>query len=505
MYTVKLLLGTTAYDRRVIAKRFHALSHIHNVLVKHARRLLYRLEHDEAYQELLKEYAGISRKKNPSREDTARKEDLAGLMNGTRKGMGFTEAGLQAYIKVCAGRYRSCLSSQQVQKEASRVWKSVEAFLFRNGKEIHFKKGRDFHSIGGKTNTNGVKFDPEAFSIEWLGLEVPCRMPKNRKSAAYVTEALGHTVSYCELSREMFPDGWHYYVVLYLRGEAPERLAAGSPDVVTGIDPGTSTMAVVSSESVDLFELAPRCQEYNRKIVALQQRMDRSRRDLNPENYNPDGTAKKGRRKWEYSNSYKRAERQLKSLYRRKSAYIKTSHGEQTNRMLGRSTTFIVEGMDYKKLQKRAKNTERQEKETPVPQGDGSVKLVRKYKRKKRFGRSLNNRSPALFLTMLGQKAARYGGSVKKADTMKFKASQYNHATNGYEKIPLSQRFREVGGHLVQRDLYSAYLLSNSQKNLKKPNRKKCAAGFGEFCRMMDEKISDMKENGVSMRQCFGF
>ena len=505
MYTVKLLLETTAYDRRVIAKRFYALSHIHNVLVKHARRLLYRLGQDEEYQGLRREYAEVCRKKKPSEEDTARKKELADLMNETRKGMGLTEYGLQAYIKTCRNRYRSCLSSQQGAKEASRVWKSVEACLFKNRKEVHFKKGRDFHSIGGKSNTNGVVFDPETFSIGWLGLEIPCKIPKNKKSAAYVTEALGNRVSYCELLREMFPDGWHYYVVLYLRGEAPERLAAGSPDVVTGIDPGTSTMAVVSSESVDLFELAPRCQEYNRKIVALQQRMDRSRRDLNPENYNPDGTIKKGRKTWKYSHSYKRAERQMKSLYRRKSAYIKTTHGEQTNRMLERSTTFIVEDMDYKKLQKRAKNTERQEKETPVPQNDGSVKLVRKYKRKKRFGRSLNNRSPALFLTMLGQKAERYGGSVRKADTMNFKASQYNHASNGYEKIPLSQRFREVGGHLVQRDLYSAYLLSNSQKNLKKPNRKKCAAGFGEFCRMMDEKISDMKEKGVSMKQCFGF
>ena len=505
MYTVKLLLGTTAYDRRVIAKRFYALSHIHNVLVKRARRLLYRLDHDGAYQELRKEYAGISRKKNPSGEDTAGKKELADLMNKTRRDMGLTEYGLQAYIKICANRYRGCLSSQQVQKEATRVWKSVEAFLFKNGKEVHFKKERDFHSIGGKSNTNGVVFDPGTFSILWLGLEIPCRMPKDRKSAAYVTEALGHTVSYCELLREMFPDGWHYYVILYLRGEAPGRLAAGSPDVVTGIDPGTSTMAAASCESVDLFELAPRCPEYNRRTAALQQHLDRSRRDSNPENYNPDGTIKKGCKKWKYSNSYKKMERQVKSLYRQKSAYIKTSHGEQTNRMLERSATFIVEDMDYKKLQKRAKNTERQEKETPVPQEDGSVKLVRKYRRKKRFGRSLNNRSPALFLTVLGQKAERYGGSVRKADTMNFKASQYNHASNGYEKVPLSQRFREVGGHMVQRDLYSAYLLSNSQKDLKKPDRKKCAEGFEGFCRLMDEKIGEMKENGVSMRQCFGF
>ena len=44
----------------------------------------------------------------------------------------------------------------------------------------------------------------------------------------------------------------------------------------------------------------------------------------------------------------------------------------------------------YKRqLQKRAKETKRQEKKTEVKQKDGTVKVIWQYKRKKRFGLSL--------------------------------------------------------------------------------------------------------------------
>ena len=75
--------------------------------------------------------------------------------------------------------------------------------------------------------------------------------------------------------------------------------------------------------------------------------------------------------------------------------------------------------------------------------------------------------------------------------------------TTAYDRQVIAKRFYALSH--IHKDLYSAYLLSNSRKDLKGPNRKKCAAGFGGFCGLMDEKISDLKKKGISMRQCFGF
>ena len=129
--------------------------------------------------------------------------------------------------------------------------------------------------------------------------------------------------------------------------------------------------------------------------------------------------------------------------------------------------------MHFQALQKKAKETRRQEKKTKVKQRDGTVKVIQKYKRKKRFGRSINRRAPARFLLELKRKAEAVGGVYAEVDTKEFKASQYNHVTDTYEKIPLSQREKEIGNRKVQRDLYSAFLIRNADLDFKHPDREK--------------------------------
>lgn len=85
--------------------------------------------------------------------------------------------------------------------------------------------------------------------------------------------------------------------------------------------------------------------------------------------------------------------------------------------------------MDYAALAKRSSKTERQDKPTDVVQKDGAVKTVNKFKRRKRFGRSINRRSPSRFLSELKRKAESSGGTYAEVNTQTFKASQYNHVT----------------------------------------------------------------------------
>ena len=507
MHTIRFKLETTVYDRQVMEKRFRALSHIHNVMVKHAKKLLKKLAANAEYQELKKQHSALKKIPEMSPSEKKLEKQMSSAMKEIRSRLGLSEKGFQAYLKVCGKRFKKCLSSQQVQKEASRVWAGAHKVLFGGGKDIHFKKYMDFDTISGKTNTNGVKFDKDTLSIKWLGLTIKCRPPK-KDDAAYTAESLNHKVSYCEIMRKMFPNGWHYYVVVYLDGDAPlkHKRAEGAADNLMGIDPGVSTIAGVSGTSAFLEELAPECKKYAEKIIKLQEKMDRSRRAMNPDKYNPDGTVKKGRRgKWKYSNTYKKDQRKLKSLYRQKVAYTKQSHEELANRLTRDSVNFIVEDMSYKALQKRAKRTERQDKVSDVEQKDGTAKKVRKYKRKKRFGKSLNNRAPALFLSILEQKSTRHGGTFVKVDTKSYKASQYDHAADTYNKAPLSQRSKMIGGHEVQRDLYSAFLIRNSNDTYNHPDRLKCIGNFDIFLDMQYRLLADMKRSGLSMKQCFGF
>lgn len=509
MHTIRFKLETTAYEEEVLEKRFHAISHVHNVMVKHAKKCLKRLRFHKEYQELRRQYGLLKDDKEmPTGEKQQRREQLAGAMKEIRDGMGLSDAGFQACLKVCGKRFSKCLSSQQVQKEASRVWAGTRKVLFSDGKNIHFKKYMDFDTIAGKTNTNGVQFDPETLSISWLGLTLSCRKPKKDADAVYTAESLDHKISYCEIVRKMFPNGWHYYVTVYLDGDAPtkHRKPDNAARNCMGIDPGVSTMAGVSGTAAVLEELAPGCRKYARRIAKLQIKMDHSRRLSNPDKYDQDGRVRKGHKgKWVYSNTYLKDRRKLKSLFRQKAAYTKQSHERLANRLLDDSLHFIVEDMSYKALQKKAKKTERQENASDIAQKDGTTKKVCKYKRKKRFGKSLNSRSPALFLSLLEQKALQCGGSFEKVKTKSYKASQYDHTTDNYVKVPLSQRSKVVGGHEVQRDLYSAFLIRNSNDNYDHPDRARCIRDFDVFIDMQDRLLADMKGRQVSMKQCFGF
>ena len=504
MYTVRLLLSTTEYDKQILDKRFHAVSHIHNVLVKHARKRLKKLSCDKEYQSLKTEYSILLKKNKLSKDDKAYKKQLSQRMTDIIRAYGLSEYSFQAYIKVCAKQFRKCLSSQQVQKEATRVWRGVKDILYGDGKELHFKMYRDFTTICGKTNTNGVKFHKDTYSIEWLGLDINCKLPKEKD---YILKALDSDISYCEIERKMFPNGWHYYVTVYLKGDAPHKLKTVGTDYnITGVDIGTSTVTTVSDNIATLKELAPMCKDYNKRIEALLRSMDISKRISNPDKYKSDGTIDESNNdKWVYSKTYLKNLNKLKSLYRQKAAYIKQSHEEMINKLLAESVNFVVEDMSFKGLQRKYKNTERSDKVSDIKQKDGSVKQIHKYKRKKRFGKSLNNRAPASFIAILLRKATLYGGNVYKVNTKSFRASQYNHITDDYIKPKLSERDKLIDGHKVQRDLYSAFLLKNSNSELSKPDRDKCIYGFNRFLELQNNLITKMKENNISMKHCFGF
>src|SRR5690606_11513404 len=116
-------------------------------------------------------------------------------------------------------------------------------------------------------------------------------------------------------------------------------------------------------------------------------------------------------------------------------------HCRLANVVLRTGDEFYVETMNYQALQKRAKETKISEK-------------TGKFQRKKRYGKSIANKAPALFVSILEYKCKYLGAKFRKINTWTAKASQYNHKTNDYQKKNLHQRWNQVADFTVQRDLY---------------------------------------------------
>ena len=133
MHTVQLLLKTSKYERHEIDRRFHALAHLHNVCVKHARKCMIRLQHDKRYAELRQLYNELVKKKKIVERVENRKRKKLGkaisslpYRTGTVKSLFRTLSKSlwkaifkTSFFSAGAGRSRSCM----VRCREMSVWK----------------------------------------------------------------------------------------------------------------------------------------------------------------------------------------------------------------------------------------------------------------------------------------------------------------------------------------------------------------------------------------------
>ena len=394
----------------------------------------------------------------------------------------------------------------------AQVWIAFDKVFVDNYKQkgkVHFKKPGELCSVQGysQKKSGGKEIMFREDRIIWNQQGNRDRKKVKREfllklspDNPYEAEMLKRHVKFVRILRKDGKTKPHWYAQLVLEGKPAVKRdpASGAPKHpighgVVGIDIGTRTLAYSTDKEVNLLELADHVQNIEQEKRRLQRKMDRSRRATNPENYNPDGTFKRGvkltRNK---SKRYRRIQHQLAMIQHHQADIRKQQHNELANYLLTLGDCFFVENMSYCDLVHRANKTEISEK-------------TGRYKRKKRFGKSISRRAPARFLLELKQKAEAVGGGYAEVDTKEFKASQYNHVTGNYEKISLSQREKQIGGRIIQRDLYSAFLIYNADPELKHPDIEKCKYEFKKFADKHDQLILSMKKNGLSMRQCFGF
>lgn len=439
-FILSLKLNTADNDERILNKRFYVAFLIKNRLIRHARKVLSSMRQDKEYRTLMAEYLSLKGKDDAASKH--RRNELGKELSRIRMAYGLSEYRFHSWVVLQQHRYRKYIDSNTAQKIATAVWSSVEAVLYRKGKTVHFQRLDSLMSLEGKNNASGIRYKDGR--LYWLGL---CIQPQLRKDDVYAREALKHRVKYCRIVRKAMGTTYHWYLQLVLEGVPPQKHE--TIDGRVGLDQGTSSEAVFSEHGCILTELAPDNNDISRKVRKLSRKLDRSRRAMNPDNYNVDGTIKpkQSRKPWVHSKTYKADRMRLKTLRRRNVDTVHQSGEVLANEILEHhGSDIITEKMDYKALQLKAK-------EDII-----SIKTG-KHRSRKRFGKSLAKHAPARFLSVLERKLSYINKTVNYVDTWKFKTSQYDHVLGDYVKSGLSSRSRTVGGLLVQRDLYSAFLL----------------------------------------------
>ena len=469
-FVLTLPLKTEKFQEDIINKHFEKYRNIYNACISELYKRYNHMRESKEYQNNCK-YKGKDRNK---------------IFNNINVKYGLTEYSLHYFTKPMAKYFKvNAMMTQVIHK---RAFNAFQRLMFHKANKIKYKKYGELNSIEGKTSKKSIIFRDE--NILFAGLKIPVIINKND---IYAHMSLQNNIKYCRIKREMIKGKYHYYVQLILEGIPPIKIHKDSGEIKhyindgeVGLDIGTQSLAICSENEVKLLELAPEVQNIEKEKKVLQRKMDRSRRNMNPNKYNENGTIKKGNRlKWIKSNRYTKIQMELRELYRKQREVRKQSHNKLANYILTLGNNIKVETMDYKELQKRSK-------ETTINENTG------KYNKKKRFGKSIVNKAPSMLLLILNDKLKWIDKELFKINTYTVKASQYNHIENKYIKKNLNERWNDFSEFKIQRDLYSAFLIMNVNDDLGTINRELCFKRFDKFKVLHDIEIKRLKNIELS-------
>lgn len=481
-----LPLLTEPWQEHILAKRFKIMEHLYNSLVSFELKKLHRVQQTPEYRELDKLIQDTPKDK---------RKPLYNKRTKLLRDNGFSEYDFIDDITNMQKHFVEHIAAQIAHKTASDVWRAFDKYLYGNGKSVHFKRRGTLDSIANKKCGNGMSYSDHCFT--WSGGRCTNAIKLTIKVAYpqtdYEREMLTHECKYFRVVRKWVKNRFKYYLQLTLDGNSYIKKKHFVKEGRVGIDIGTQSIAIASEHGVHLYELANRVNTNHKRMLYLQRKMDSSRRSTNPDNYNPDGTIRRGiKLRWTYSNHYKRYAAQVRQLQRKNADIRKLQHYELANEILQMGNEIYVEPMEYKALQKRAKET--------------TVNAKGRYNRKKRFGKSLANKAPATLILILESKLKNRGmEGLHKVDKWEYKASQYDHLSKQYHKKKLSQRTTQLeNGDTVQRDLYAAFLLMNAGTDLKSPDQTLCEQTYERFKQLHDMEIARLKSENKTHLSSFG-
>ena len=324
------------------------------------------------------------------------------------------------------------LDTHVCQKIATRAYLSVDKYLKNIRGKPRFKRKGWNSSLEGKDNKAGIRF--KNGKIHYRGLKIPIIFDK-KDPYSVEANALNSKVKFCRIVRKKIKGKYRYFVQLILQGKPLVKKKNITKNAKVGLDIGPSTIAFFNSKKAVLKAFCQEIEPISKDIGYIQKKMDRSRRSLNPQNYEKDGTIKKGKLIWKRSNRYKKKQNLLAESFRILKEHRKRLHGKLANHICKLGNQIKTEKISYKGWQKN-------------------------------FGKSINRRAPATFLNILRRKVENTGGQLEEFSTINTCLSQVCHKCGTRKKKKLSKRWHECCGIHIQRDLYSAFLSYNVENNV---------------------------------------
>ncbi len=424
-FITELPLKVDSQQARELEARFNAAMRLYNACLGEALTRMKLVKSSEAWEQA----RSLPRSK---------KKERNAFFGEARKQYRFSEYELHSFATITANSSRwiaNKVDSNTQQKLATRAFKAVERILFGQAKKIRFRVKSRFRSVEGKSNKTGLRWKDN--QVVWGFLKLAPIIPTNNP---VIEHGLNSRVKYVRLLWRELNGKKRWFVQLVCEGQPyikPQNYVSFG---TVGLDLNISNVAFVGDSYAGLLPFAEGVPTYQRKIRKLQRKMARSSRANNPNNFEPDFLAKKGRKlvkkqgkvkkgakNWKRSSSYQKTALQKREIERKASAYAKSQNRRVVNEILRHGSQIKTEKVSVKGWQKR-------------------------------YGKAIGHKSPGFFQAELKRKAESADGEFIEFSTQKTALSQ-THLDGTRIKKSLSQRVhKDVTGFRMHRDLFSAFL-----------------------------------------------
>lgn len=268
---------------------------------------------------------------------TDRLKDAYNRINSIIRENNFSEYGFKDQAVEYSKYYQKHISSSIAMNSIGiPMWFAFERLLFGNGEKVHFKSANEYMSLASN-NKSGIRLrqeDDGRYYVLFSNVKAKAKELKlfvNGPHTAYEDELIQSKIKIVRVIRKIEKGNRHYYCQLIVENNPPLKLNAdGTPKHkigtgIVGIAIWRGILCAVSNTKTLCINLSPNTKEFEIKKAELGREIEHLRRVNNQQNYNEDGTIKKGfidkdgkRHKlyWRESNHLKALKRELSELYR---------------------------------------------------------------------------------------------------------------------------------------------------------------------------------------------
>lgn len=381
-FVLTLPLKTDIQQKNLLEKYFRIVERFYNAVLEDRKKCYFEMTKRKDYRTAMNEIHDISlrlkdenEKKEIKRLKKQQKE-CWNTINEIKKQFNWSEFGFKNASLFLRKKHDFNLNSGICQSISSRCWVAFEKYeeevykdMFRDedkktNPKVHFKKRNSLFSVNAGRNTTGIIMKeikdstPSQYSLKW-GKKLSWIIDSSDFNT-FEWECFRHDIAYCTIKRKRIKGKWHYYVQIIFKGNVPIHLKKESGEEKHKLGKGkvglyfqADTLTVATEKVSKIINLTMDKSKDEKRMEDLSRLMSNSRKVMNPENYNEDGTIKEGRLYWKQSKRYKRYRNELNEIFRKQQELKKLKQEILANEILEMGDEFICNDMSFKFLQQK--------------------------------------------------------------------------------------------------------------------------------------------------------